>query len=297
MLNFVETFKMALPPRWIYLLLLAFIWGSSFILIKLGLQNLTPFQLGAFRILCAGTFLLAIGFRTLPQIPRHKWKMVALTSLCGTFAPAFLFAMAQTQISSSVSSIMNSMTAIITLIVGAVMFKLNFRRNQVLGVVLGFAGALVLILSGAMHHPEQNYWYALLALTGSLCYGVNINLIKTHLSEFPPLAIVSANFAVMILPASAILGFSGFFSLEFNPAQLESAGYVALLGLFGTGVANIIFYRLIKSSTPVFAASVTYLIPVVAFLWGLLDGEQITLSQLIGASIVLAGVYLAGKKS
>jgi len=287
---------MILPLRWIYLIALALIWGSSFILIKLGLKSLTPFQLGAFRIVCAGIFLLSVGFKTLPEIPRGKWKMIALTSLCGTFAPAFLFAIAQTQISSTVSSIMNSMTAIVTLIFGALFFKFNFQRNQILGVILGFLGALLLILSGAMSHPNHNYWYALLALLGSVCYGLNINLIKTHLGELKPLTVVTGNFAVMIFPALAVLAFSDFFALDFTTDQIQSAGYVAILGLFGTGVANLIFYRLIKSSTPVFAASVTYMIPVVAFLWGLLDGESLTLTQIGGAVIVLLGVYLAGKK-
>ena len=287
---------MILPLRWIYLIALALIWGSSFILIKLGLTHLTPLQLGAFRIVCAGIFVLSVGFRMLPEIPAGKWKMIAITSLCGTFAPAFLFALAQTQISSTVSSIMNSMTAIVTLIFGALLFKFNFQRNQVLGVVLGFLGAVLLIYSGAISHPNHNYWYALLALLGSVCYGLNINLIKTHLADLKPLTVVTGNFAVMILPALAVLIFSDFFALGFSDAQLQSAGYVAILGLFGTGVANLIFYRLIKSSTPVFAASVTYMIPVVAFLWGLLDGESLTLTQIGGALIVLIGVYLAGKK-
>lgn len=287
---------MASQIKWVFLAILALIWGSSFILIKLGLANLNPFQLGAFRILCAGVFLLLIGFRRLPTIPRYKWKMIALTAFCGSFAPAFLFAIAQTQISSTVSSILNSMTPMAVLILGMTLFGLTFRRAQIWGVVLGLAGALLLILSGAASHPHQNYWYALLALAGSIFYGINVNLLKKHMSDLPPLTIATGNFTIMILPALAILLCSGFFSLDYTPVRLQSMGYVMVLGVMGTGVANLVFYRLIQIASPVFASSVTYLMPVVAFFWGMFDNEYLSPLQFLGAAIILLGVYLSGKK-
>lgn len=297
MLNFGQTLAMASQIKWVYLAVLALIWGSSFILIKLGLTNLTPFQLGAFRILCAGIFLLSIGFRRLPTIPGYKWKMIALTALCGSFAPAFLFAIAQTQISSTVSSILNSLTPVAVLVLGMTLFGLTFRRAQIWGVVLGLAGAVLLILSGAADHPDQNYWYALLALAGSVFYGINVNLLKKYLSDLPPLTIATGNFAIMFLPALIVLLFSGFFSLEFHAERLHSVGYVMFLGIMGTGLANLVFYRLIQAASPVFASSVTYLMPVVAFFWGMFDNEMLSPLQFLGAAIILFGVYLSGKKS
>jgi len=282
--------------KWIYLIVLALIWGSSFILIKRGLFALTPFQLGSLRIIFAAVFLLAIGFKTLPKIPQHQWKHIALTSLFGTFIPAFLFAIAQTEMSSSVSSILNSLTPLNTLMLGVLAFGLTFKRSQVIGVVIGLFGSALLILNGAMNHPEQNYWYAILILIASLCYAINVNLIKKYLSDLSPLTISTGNFVVMLLPAIIILYFSGFGEIMHVVEVQHSMYYIIVLGVVGTGIANILFFRLIQMSSPVFATSVTYLIPVVAFFWGLLDNEMLTPVQFFGAFIILVGVYLSGKK-
>ena len=144
----------ATQTKWLILIVLALIWGSSFILIKKGLVGLSPFQLGSLRIVFCALFLLVIGFKSLSDIPLHKWKFIALTSLFGTFIPAYLFAIAQTQISSSVSSILNSLTPLNTLILGAVVFGLDFKRTQIIGVLVGFSGTMLLILNGAAHHPN-----------------------------------------------------------------------------------------------------------------------------------------------
>ena len=282
--------------KWTYLVVLALVWGSSFILIKRGLLGMGPIQLGALRIVLAALFLIVVGFRTLPSIPRHQWKYIALTSLFGTFIPAFLFSIAQTQISSTVSSILNSLTPVNTLLLGIVIFKLGVKRQQLVGVLTGLAGSALLIVSGALGHPDQNYWYAVLLLIASLCYATNVNLIKKYLSDISPLAIVTGNFAVMLLPALLILFLSGYFDVMQTKGVLESSAYVLVLAVVGTGCANIIFFRLIHMSSPVFATSVTYLIPVVAFFWGMFDGEMLTPIQFFGALIIMFGVYLSGRK-
>ena len=286
----------ATQTKWIILIVLALIWGSSFILIKKGLVSLSPFQLGSLRIVFCALFLLVIGFKSLRDIPLHKWKFIALTSLFGTFIPAYLFAIAQTQISSSVSSILNSLTPLNTLILGAVVFGLDFKRTQIIGVLVGFAGTMLLILNGAAHHPNQNYWYTILVLIASMCYATNVNLIKRYLSDLKPLTITTGNFLVMLLPALGILLFTDFTTKMHLTSVKEAMIYIAILGIIGTGIANVLFYKLIQISSPVFATSVTYLIPVVAFFWGLLDNEMLTPVQFIGAFVVLVGVYLSSKK-
>jgi drug/metabolite transporter (DMT)-like permease len=282
--------------KWFFLIVLALIWGSSFILIKRGLVGLTPFQLGSLRIIFAAVFLLLIGFKSLSKIPRHQWKYIALTSLFGTFIPAYLFAIAQTQIDSSVSSILNSMTPLNTLVLGALAFGLRFKRNQVFGVIIGLIGSALLILNGAVHHPEQNYYYAILVVIASVCYAANVNLIKKYLSDLGPLSISTGNFLVMLIPAFVILSFSGFFEVVHIGKVQHSIFFIMILGVVGTGIANILFFKLIQMSSPVFATSVTYLIPVVAFFWGLLDNEMLTSVQFFGAFIILIGVYLSAKK-
>jgi len=282
--------------KWVYLIILSLIWGSSFILIKRGLVGLSPLQLGSLRILFAAIFLLLIGFKSLAKIPHYQWKFIALTSMFGTFIPAYLFAIAQTQIDSSVSSILNSLTPLNTLVLGALTFGLRFRRNQIFGVIIGLIGSVLLILNGAIHHPEQNYYYAFLVIIASLCYAVNVNLIKKYLSDLSPLSISTGNFLVLIIPALIILYCSNFFDvIQVNQVK-QSVFFIAILGVIGTGIANIVFFKLIQMSSPVFATSVTYLIPVVAFFWGLLDNEMLTPIQFIGAFIILVGVYLSAKK-
>ena len=282
--------------KWVYLTVLALVWGSSFILIKKGLIGLTALQLGSLRIIFAAVFLVLIGFKSVSKIPRYKWRYIALTSLFGTFVPAYLFAIAQTEIDSSVSSILNSLTPLNTLIIGALVFGLQFKKNQIFGVLIGLIGSALLILNGAIHHPEQNYYYAILVLIASMCYAVNVNLIKKYLHDLSPLSITTGNFMVLLIPAFIILFYSGFFEVAYDVKVQESVLFIIVLGVVGTGIANILFFKLIQISSPVFATSVTYLIPVVAFCWGLLDNEMLTQVQFFGAFIILIGVYLSAKK-
>lgn len=282
--------------KWVLLSILSLIWGSSFILIKKGLIGLTPIQLGSLRIIFAGLFLILVGFKSLSKISFQQWKFIALTALFGTFIPAYLFAIAQTEIDSSVSSILNSLTPLNTLVIGSLAFGLQFRRNQIIGVIIGLIGSALLILNGAMNHPEQNYYYALLVIIASVCYATNVNLVKKHLSGMAPLSITTGNFLVMLLPATLILYFTDFLDVVSMPQVQHSMLFIVILGVIGTGIANIIFFKLIQLSSPVFATSVTYLIPIVAFFWGLLDNEMLTPIQFFGAFIILIGVYLSAKK-
>lgn len=282
--------------KWVLLSILSLIWGSSFILIKKGLIGLTPIQLGSLRIIFAGIFLILVGFKSLSKISFQQWKFIALTALFGTFIPAYLFAIAQTEIDSSVSSILNSLTPLNTLVIGSLAFGLHFRRNQIIGVIIGLIGSALLILNGAINHPEQNYYYALLVIIASVCYATNVNLVKKHLSGMAPLSITTGNFLVLLLPAGLILYFTDFLNVVSIPQVQHSMLFIVILGVIGTGIANIIFFKLIQLSSPVFATSVTYLIPIVAFFWGLLDNEMLTPIQFFGAFIILIGVYLSAKK-
>lgn len=282
--------------KFIYLIILALVWGSSFILIKRGLVGLNPFQLGSLRMVFAALFLLLIGFNSIKHIQLRHWKYIALTAIMGTFIPVFLFSVAQTQISSSVSAILNSLTPLNTLVLGIILFKIDFQRRQIFGVFIGLTGSALLIMNGALNNPDQNYYYAILLVIASICYALNVNIIKTYLSDLNPLSITAGNFVVILFPALAVLYFSDFFTAVQTEVTQNVLVYILILGVVGTALANILFFKLIKISSPVFASSVTYLIPVVAFLWGMVDHETLTFVQLIGASIILLGVYLSAKK-
>jgi len=282
--------------KWSLLLALALIWGSSFILIKKGLVGLSPYQLGALRIIFTSLFLLLIGFKSLTEIKQYQWKYIAVTALFGTFLPAFLFAIAETKVSSSICSILNSLTPLNTLLIGILAFGMAFKRSQFIGVVIGLIGTALLIFSGKNHGSSENYTYAVLVIIASVCYALNVNLIKKYLSDVKPLSITTGNFTVMLIPALIVLFSTNFLDIVALPATQHSMLFILILGIVGTGIANILFFKLIQMSSPVFASSVTYLIPIVAFFWGLLDHEMLTPFQFLGAFIILVGVYLANKK-
>jgi drug/metabolite transporter (DMT)-like permease len=198
--------------KWIYLIVLAIIWGSSFILIKKSLIGLTPVQLGALRTFIAGIFILLIGFRSLKKIQKQQWKYIVVSSLLGTLFPAFFFAFAITGIDSSVASILNSLTSLNALIVASLFFGVVFKRVQLVGVLIGLAGTIMLILESSSLNPNQNYWYAIFVLTASLGYAFNVNIIKKYLSDIPAMSITAGHFILLIIPVFLILVFSGFFS-------------------------------------------------------------------------------------
>ena len=283
--------------KWVFITVLALVWGSSFILIKKGLMALSGFQVGSLRIIFAASFLLIIGFRSVLTISKTQWKFIVLTSFFGTFIPAFLFAIAQQHISSAVSAVLNSLTPINTLILGALAFGIGIKKNQIIGVFIGLVGSLILILSGAAEHPEQNYWYSSLVVLATICYATNVNILKKYLSDLSPIAISTGNFVVIVVPAFVVLFYTGFFNNQhYDIAVQKAIFFIGILGVVGTGMANIIFFKLIQISSPVFATSVTYLIPIVAFFWGLLDNETLSVLQIFGAVVILAGIWMASKK-
>lgn len=282
--------------KWILLGLLSMIWGSSFILIKKGLIGLTAFQLGSFRIVFASLFLLVVGFKKIMTIPKKQWFYIVVTAFVGTFFPAYLFAMAETEIDSSITAILNALTPINTLIISTLAFHQPFKKQQFIGVLIGFIGSMFLVLNGTFLHPNKAYHYALLVIVATLCYALNVNLIKKHLSNLHPLSITTGNFLVLIGPALIILTNTGFWYQNHPEVVGTSLLYIVVLGVLGTGIANVMFFKLIQISQPVFASSVTYIIPGVALIWGVMDGEKLTLFQLFGGLIVLFGVFLSSKK-
>lgn len=283
--------------KWYLLAFLGCVWGSSFILMQMGLKGVNSIQLGSLRILFAAIFLIAIGFKEIPKIPLHKWKYIALTSVFGTFMPVFLFALALSKIDGSISSILNSLTPLNTLLIGILFFGMGVQRRQVFGVIIGFVGCVLLVLFGKGENTTENYYYALLIMLASLSYGINVNFIKKYLSDLKPLTISTGNFLVMFIPALIVLYFSGFFEIIDQEKVQTSLLFIAILGVVGTGFSNILFFRLIQLSSPVFASSVTYIIPVVAIMLGyFFMGETLTLLQALGAFVVLIGVYFSSRK-
>ena len=285
--------------KWFFLFILAITWGSSFILIKKGLQGLSPLQLGSLRTVISALFIFTIGFKSLKTIQSHQWKWIVITGFLGTFFPSFLFAFAETEVDSGVVSILNSLVPLNTILIGLAVFKITSTKTQVFGVILGFIGASMLIFNSMELHPDQNYLYAGFVVLATVMYASSVNIIKRYLQDVKPIAIATGNFVAIVIPAVLVLSFSNFFTIQTfeNDAIYRSIGCVAILSLFGTVMAKIIFNTLIQISSPVFASSVTYLMPVVALLWGLLDGEVFGLNQGLASLLIVSGIYLANKQA
>ena len=290
--------NMMLEKKWIYLIALSLIWGSSFILIKKSLIGLSPLQVGSLRIVFSSIMIFLIAFNKIKTIQKDKWKWIAVSAIIGTFLPAFLFAFAETQIDSAVASILNSLVPMNTVLIGLAVFKISTTKTQSIGVIIGFIGTSILIVSGSDLNPDQNYMYSGLVIICSILYATNVNLIKKYLFDVNAVAIAAGQFFVIFIPSIIVLVYSDFFKIDFinNKIIHESLFYVLLLSFFGTAMAKILFNKLIQISTPVFASSVTYSMLIVSVIWGILDGELFNINQAVATILIIIGVYLSKKK-
>ena len=277
--------------KWVLLVLLSVIWGSSFILIKKSLEHFNPYEVGALRVLIAGIILLPLAILNIRKFPKKNLKWLILAALTGNFIPMFLFPIAETEVSSSIAGIINSMMPIFVIIVGALLWKFQTTKRQVIGVIISFTGACILAFSGG-EGGEFKLIPILLLLLATLFYAISTTTVKSKLSDVPAKILSAFVFSfVLILPSLIALVFAGFFNnFEVNSGFWEGLGFVSLLSIFGTGLAMMLNYKLLSVSTPLFASTVTLLMPVVAIIWGLLDGEKLTLMQGFGGVIILAGL-------
>ena len=284
--------------KWLYLLILSLIWGSSFILIKKSLLGFNAYQQGALRTVITGILLFSVGLKSVKLIKKNEWKWIVITGALGSFFPAFLFAIAETQIDSAVTSILNSLVPLNTVIFGVILFNIASTKRQILGVIIGFIGTSILILEGSELNPEQNYYYAGFILLATCMYAINVNIIKKHLQYLKPLSIATGNYVVIIIPAIIVLVYSDFFQQKtfVNPNFKVAMLSIVVLSVFGTALAKVLYNKLVQISTPVFASSVTYLMPIVALIWGVMDGEGFSLAQALGSFIILLGVFMSHKR-
>ncbi|MGF1533479.1 MAG: DMT family transporter [Bernardetiaceae bacterium] len=283
---------------WVGLVLLALIWGSSFILIKRGVAVYAPAVVGSARIGIAALVLLPFAWPHRHKAHRKDWLHLAVVGFFGNLLPAYLFSKAETVLSSSVTGVLNALTPLSVLLVGVWFFGQVFRWEKLVGLLLAFAGAVGLALLGDATEKTTGAApsYALLVLMATVCYGISANTIKFRLSHFRPIEIAGLSFMTMFPLAASYLLFSDVATTwGSHPDAAVAMGYIAFLALVGTAFALVVFNTIIRLKSPVFAASVTYLIPIVALFWGIVDGERLNLVQLISAAVILLGVYGASR--
>lgn len=285
---------------WLLLVLMAMIWGSSFILIKRSLAVFPTEQVAAGRIFFAFLFFLPIMLRQIQradvrQTLRNRWWAFFLSGTMGFLGPAFLFAEAGAHINSSLAGALNSLSPLFTLIIGSLFFRQSVRWLQVVGILLGFTGTAFLIFYSAAGTFTLN-GYALLVVVATVMYGLNINIITRYISHLPALMSTTWIFAFVGPIALSILLTTDFFSRVAASGASFSLFALLFLGVMSSGVTSIIFNRVVQLSSGIFASSVTYLMPMVALMWGMLDHERIALPHYLGMAVCLFGVYLVNRK-
>ncbi len=281
---------------WIIFIALSFIWGSSFILMKLGLRGLSAVQVASLRIIFSALFLIPLSVKSFSTLPKNKWFPVFISGLLGSLLPAYLFCIAEQGIDSALAGTLNSLTPIFVIITGAIFFGIKASSNKISGILIALAGSFLLFLSQPSNSEHQNLLYVGYVLIATFCYGLNVNLVHKYLHGVPSLQIAALALTLNAIPAILVLASSGYFSSDFSKMEfIKANAYAALLGIAGTAIASVIFYRLIKTAGAVFASLVTYGIPFVACIWGLFLGEEIGWKQWGSLVVMLSGVYLANR--
>jgi drug/metabolite transporter (DMT)-like permease len=280
------------PNPYITLGLLAIIWGSSFILMKEGLKFYSSYQIAAMRISFSGLALIPfVNWKKL-DIKRSDYKYFIISGFLGSAIPAFLFPLAQTRISSSLAGAINGLTPLFALIVGVIFLGVKFSRLKAFGVIFGLVGAVFLIIGQDI---QFEFSHVMMAIVATLCYGINVNIIKQKLDSYPPLLVAALPLAIISIAGFAVLGYLGL-NINVNDMQfIYSFSATLLLAFIGTSISLIMFNKLIQQTNTVFATSVTYLIPIVALFWGLFDHEQILYNHFIGLVFILGAIWMIRK--
>lgn len=284
---------------WLLLVVLALIWGSSFILIKRGLDVYTPGQVAALRMVIAGLLMVPLAIPQLRRVKREYWLPIAIVAVCGNGIPAYLFSLAETQLASSTTGMLNALVPLFTLLVGVLLFGVVLTRRKVVGVFIGLAGAIALAAYGDGQSSGANsFLYGLCVIAATLLYGISTNVIKFRLQTFRAIHLTSLALPLVGIPYGLYLCTTDFsHRLLSVPGAGESLGYIAILASLGTSFGVVLFNKLIQISSPLFATSVTYIIPIVALGWGIADGELLGVLHIVGMAAILVGVYVVNKAS
>jgi drug/metabolite transporter (DMT)-like permease len=277
---------------------LALTWGSSFILMKRGMDVYSSSEVAALRIFIAFLFLSPLMFRHIKKPLLKHWKGFLGMGVLGNFIPAFLFTKAETGISSSLTGMLNSLTPLFTLLLGVILFRTKTRLVNAIGIMIGFVGAIGLLTVGKSEDMNNNLLFGFYVVLATICYALSVNIIKRDLGEVN--SVTATVWAMLFIGPMAGIYLFGFtdFTEKFgtHPGAMTSLGYVSILAIFGTALSVIVFNVLIRNTNALFASSVTYLIPVVAMFWGVFDGEDVQLLHFLWIGLILLGVYLVNKK-
>ena len=290
--------KNILKNRWFLLIVISLTWGSSFILIKKSLLIFSPFEIGAIRVAGSGLIFALIGIPVLLKMKRKTLFWVIIAGFFGNFLPMFLFPIAQTQVSSSLAGILDSLLPMFVLAFGFLFFGIKSKFIQVIGAIIGFLGAGSLIFFSEGNTEGSQFSYAMLIVLAGASYGLNSLIIKEKLPDLNAIKLTAAVYTFWAIPSLIVLCFTGIFqNFKMQPAYVEPISYMAFLTIFGTAIAMLLYFKLIQDTSAVFASTSSYLLPIVAVIWGVLDGEKFTIWYVFGGILILIGIYLIRDKT
>lgn len=276
--------------HWAVVAVLSLIWGTSYILMKKGLESFSPFQIGSLRIIITFICLLPVAVKNLPKLNKTNIGSILIIGFFGSGIPAYLFPMAQTRISSSLAGMLNTLSPVFTLVLGILLYNRKVIKTQIAGVFLGMLGAFGLLYTGSFTFNISGLYVVL----ATLLYGFSANEVS-RVKGINGLQITSLAFFVISPVAVCFLAFSDFTSAVETENWIRNLGFIAILSIIGSATALALFYLLIRDTSPVFASIVTYFNPVVASIWGLSDNERLTNSMLISIIFIFAGVYIINR--
>lgn len=289
----------------ILLVVLTIIWGSSFILMKLGMFDgngkplLRPEQVAGLRISIACIVLLPFAVYYIRKVPRNKLLSIFGVGFFGNAIPAFLFTFSEGEngISSSLAGMLNATTPIFAVIIGISVFKLKLKPVNYIGLFLGFVGTAGLMLGKGTSNLFTEWQHIAMVLIATFCYGISVNLIRYKLTGIHPVAIASISFSFIGVPIMIwLLQQNTIETIHTSYAHVGALGYTVILAVVGTALAVIMFNYLVQITNAVFASTVTYLMPVMAIIWGIIFKEYFTFWYVVSIVVILAGVYLTNKR-
>ena len=288
-------------PMWqAYLTLgiLSLVWGTSFILIKKSLESFTPVQVACLRMSLSALAFVPVLIYNYKRMDWSRLPLLMVLGLCSSALPAILFSTAQQKISSATAGVLNSLTPLFTMIIGVLIFKVTVKTRQVLGILLGLIGAACLILLGKGGLSNSPVGYALLIVLATVFYAMGTNLIATKFRDMDSLLVSAGSFGTVGVPLGIylLLGTDFIPRMSTLPNPWQSISYVLLLSWVGTVLATIIFFKVIQQTSAIFGSTVAYLMPIIAMLWGVADGEKIGLLHIGCMGVILVGVYLSRRQ-
>ncbi|MGD0341897.1 MAG: DMT family transporter [Bacteroidales bacterium] len=276
--------------HWLAVAILSLIWGTSYILMKKGLRSFSPYQIASLRVLISAVCMLPFALRNLWRINKKNFRSILIIGFFGTGIPSFLYPLAQTRLDSSLTGMLNTLSSVFTLVIGILFYKRKAIRSQIAGVLLGFLGAAGLLYSGSLTFN----FFGLFVVLATLMNGFSNNEVS-KVEGLNGLQITSLSFFILIPFALALLLSTDMRAINLTPHWVQNLGYIAILSVLGSALANAIYYFLVRDTSPVIASVVAYFIPIVATLWGLSDNEHPAPTMFISVLLILAGVYLINR--